>query len=86
MTTETKNLLKQSYDVIEAAAVPDDEKNDAKENLQKLTHELEGEKDPGRISRFIIRLGQVVPAAAAVLKGGQEIVDLVKQLPNPFGG
>ena len=66
--------LKQSYDVIEAAVVPDDEKNDAKENLQKLTDELEGEKDPGRISRFIIRLGQVVPAAAAIFKGGVEIV------------
>jgi hypothetical protein len=86
VTTETKNLLKQSYDVIEAAEVSGDEKNDAKENLQKLTDELNGEKDPGRISRFIIRLGQVVPAAAAILKGGQELVELVKLLPNPFGG
>jgi dihydrodipicolinate reductase len=71
--------------VIEAAEVSSDEKNDAKENLQKLTDELNGEKNPGRISRFIVRLGQVVPAAAAILKGGGEIVELVKHLPNPFG-
>ena len=86
ITTETKNLLKKSYDVIEAAEAQDDEKNDAKENLQKLTDELSGEKNPGRISRFVIRLDQVVPAAAAILKGSHEIVELVKQLPNPFGG
>jgi hypothetical protein len=85
VTTETKTLLKQSFDVIEAAEVSSDEKNDAKENLQKLTDELNGEKNPGRISRFIVRLGQVVPAAAAILKGGGEIVELVKHLPNPFG-
>ena len=34
----------------------------------------------------MMRLAQVVPAAAAILKGGEEIVELVKQLPNPFGG
>jgi hypothetical protein len=86
ITTETKNLLKQSYDVIEAALVSDDDKNDAKENLQRLTDELEGEKDPSRIARFIIRLGQVVPSAAAILKSGQEIANIVGRLPNPFGG
>ncbi len=86
ITSQTKNLLKQTYDVIEAANIPVDEKDDAKENLQKLTDELNGEKTPGRISRFVIRLGQVIPAAAAILKGSEEIVELVKQLPNPFGG
>jgi hypothetical protein len=83
---ETKELLKQAFDAIEAAQGGNGDKDEAKENLQKLTDKLEGDKEPGRISRFVIRLSQVVPAAAAILKGGQDIVNLLSHLPNPFGG
>ena len=47
ITTQTKNLLRQSYDAIESADISDDDKNDAKENLEKLTDELNGEQNPG---------------------------------------
>lgn len=82
---ETKELLKLAIDAIEDAKVDDKDKQDAKEDLQKLSDELQGEKKPGRISRLITRLGEIVPPAAAILKGGQEIAGILSQIPQAFG-
>ena len=74
---ETKTLLKAAIDTIEAAEVKPDEKDDAKENLQKLTDELKQEKRPGVVQRCLNRLAEVVPAVATILSSGVMIVDII---------
>jgi len=85
ITNETKEALKQAVDAIEAAQVSDDDKADAKGNLQKLTDELAGNREPGRIARFLTRIAQVVEPAAEIIKGTGEIAHLLNQLPG-LGG
>lgn len=85
ITDETKDLLKRAFDAIESAPIDGEDKDDAKGNLQKLTEELEGDKEPGRISRYLTRIAQVVQPAADIIKGGGEIAHLLSQLPG-LGG
>ncbi len=74
---ETKTLLKAAIDAIEAAEIKSDEKDDAKENLQKLTDELKQEKRPGVVQRCLNRLAEVVPAVATILSSGVMIADII---------
>ncbi len=85
ITNETKELLKQAFNAIEAAQISDDDKTDAKGSLQKLTDELAGNKEPGRISRFLTRIAQIVEPAANIIRGAGEIAHLLNQLPG-FSG
>ncbi len=75
---ETRDLLKQAIDAIEAAKVSDQEKAEAKEDLGKLTDELKKpEKEPGAIRRYLGRLGAVLPSVATILKAGAEIAKVI---------
>jgi hypothetical protein len=86
ITQETKNILSQSLEIIEDSGLSKADKEDVLASIQGLLGELKGEKNPGRVARFLTRVHQVVPAVAAVLKGSQEICEIVSHIPNPFGG
>lgn len=83
---QTKELLKQAADEIETARIPAEDKDDAKENLQKLTEELASGKRPNIIVRCLDRLAQVAPAVATILKSGGEIAQIVQDFPSSFAG
>lgn len=72
-----KVLLQQAADDIEAAQLQDDEKEDARENLQKLTEELEKEKRPGVIRRCLSRLAEILPDVATVLASAATIAQVI---------
>jgi hypothetical protein len=82
---ETKELLKQAFDLIDVALIDDQDKDDAKGDLQKLTAEMEGKKEPGRIQRYLTGIAQVVKPAAELIKSGGEIAHLLNQMAG-LGG
>jgi hypothetical protein len=82
---ETKDLLKHAIDTIEAAEIKPDEKEDAKENLQKLTDELKQEKRPGVVQRILNRLAEVLPSVGAILGSSATIAQIVAKATGHGG-
>ncbi len=59
--------------------MPDEDKADVVENLNKLTAALEGEKrEPGRIQRFWNRIKEVAPVVADILKSAASVAAILK--------
>jgi hypothetical protein len=80
----TRQLLKQAIDAIEVASASDQEKNEAKEDLHKLTEELKKpEKEPGAICRYLTRLAAVLPSVATILLTGKEIAEAIGGIHIP---
>ncbi len=77
ISPETQDLLKRAIDIIEAADAPIEDKDDAKENLAKMTKELMGDRKPGLVARYLKRIADVVKPAATILMGGKEIAEVI---------
>jgi hypothetical protein len=75
----TAAALKQAIDAIEAEQIKPEDKEDAKENLQKLTDELKQEKRPGVVRRCVQRLAEVVPDLAKIVGGAAAIAEIVSK-------
>lgn len=82
----TRDLLKQAIDAIEAANATDQDKDEAKDDLHKLTEELKKareERQPGVVRRYLAKIAAVMPSVATILSKGKEIVEALGGLPVP---
>jgi hypothetical protein len=72
-----KRVLKEARDAIEQAAISEADKDDAIDDLRKLTAELEKpEQDPSLMRRYFNRIKEVVPTIASLISSAKTIADM----------
>jgi len=71
---EVKTALMEARAALEHTELSQDEKNDAIDDLNKLTQELgSGTPKPNRVQRFLSRIKEIAPLAASILESTASI-------------
>jgi hypothetical protein len=75
---DIKQKLKEAREAIEHSDLPNDDKADAVEQLNRLTAELEKpEKDDSRVKRYWNRIKEVAPTGASILASAASLAKLL---------
>lgn len=77
---EVKRILVEARETLEHLTLTQDDKNDAKDDLNKLVHELGSKSlNPTRVQRFWNRIKEIAPVVATLL---ESVVSIKKILQN----
>lgn len=75
---ELKQVLKAAREALEKAKLPDATKNDATDDLGKLTDELQKpDKDVGRVQRLWNRIKDIAPPVADILSSAASLAKML---------
>ena len=75
---DVKQVLKNARDALEHIKLSEADKEDATDDLGKLTAELEkDDKDIGRVQRYWNRIKEIAPPVAAILSAATSIAKLL---------
>lgn len=76
--SDMKEKINLACTEIEKLSIPQEDKCDAIENIEKLTKELDKlEPDPGRVKRFLNHIKEIAPTVSSILMSAKKIIELI---------